>query len=109
MIKNHLELILGIVTVVVFCVTAYRPLRKARKIEETGIETDAVVCRIEEQMDSDNTVFYVTYVRYKDQMGELRESPIAYTAYLKYEEGNKIRIRYIPGEYELVRAVENDL
>ena len=104
-IARHMELII-IAAVVVFVVRAARVLLKARKIDREGIETDAVVSRVEEQWDPDTaSSAYLTYVRYRDENGEFRESPMALTSSLSYEEGGQVRIRFVPGDDELVREV----
>jgi hypothetical protein len=104
-IARHMELII-IAAVVVFVVRAARVLLKARKIDREGIETDAVVSRVEEQWDPDTaSSAYLTYVRYRGENGEFRESPMALTSSLSYEEGGQVRIRFVPGDDELVREV----
>lgn len=104
-IARHMELMI-IAAVVVFVVRAARVLLKARKIDREEIETDAVVSRVEEQWDPDTaSSAYLTYVRYRDENGEFRESPMALTSSLSYEEGEEIRIRFVPGDDELVREV----
>lgn len=105
LISRHMGLII-ITAVVIFVLRAARVLLKARKIDREGIETDAVVSRVEEQWDPDTaSSTYMTYVRYRDENGEYRESPMALTSSPSYEEGKRVRIRFVPGDDELVRAV----
>ena len=105
-IKEHMELIFGIVVVGLFLFKAVTALMKARKIDEEGQETDAVVSRIEENWDPDGaSSTYTTYVKYHDENGAVRESPVSMSATVEYQEGEQIRIRFIPGHYDLVRAV----
>ncbi|MBR0462168.1 MAG: hypothetical protein IJJ00_05610 [Erysipelotrichaceae bacterium] len=107
-IEKHFELILGIIAVTVFIILAARALKKARKIEEEGIMTDAVISRIEEIWDPDTaSSSYTTYVRYKDENGQLRESPMSIDTGIEYTEGDKVRIRFLPGDYEMVRIVKD--
>ncbi len=65
-----------------------------------------MVSRVEEQWDPDTaSSAYLTYVRYRDENGEFRESPMALTSSLSFVEGEEVRIRFVPGNDELVREV----
>ena len=106
-VSDHFELILGIIVAAVFAFQAFRVLKKAKKIDEQGIATDAVISRIEEIYDPDTaSSSYVTYARYRDENHELRETPMSLDAYVQYAEGTKVKIRYIPGDHELVRIAD---
>ena len=99
--------IVGIIVIGVFLFQAARVLTKAKKIDRDGIETDAVVSRIEELFDPDNlSSSYTTYVEFRDEEGHFCECPMTFSSTVTYEIGEKVRIRYIPGERELVRPVE---
>lgn len=105
--QNHFELIVGIIVAVVFCVMAYRAIKKAKKVDREGIETDAVVSSIKEHFDPDNlSSSYTAYVQYRDGSGGLVESPMAITSDMKYAIGDSVRIKYIPGDHALVREVK---
>ena len=100
--------IIGALIVIVFVYQASKALRKARKIDGEGVETDAEVSRIEGHWDVDTaSSTYTTYVRYTDDRGRTRESPMALTCSVKYEKGEKLRIRFLPGDYEMVRQAED--
>ncbi|MBR2546224.1 MAG: hypothetical protein IKE93_08690 [Erysipelotrichaceae bacterium] len=43
---------------------------------------------------------------YYDEKGEIHESPMTLTSVVEHEEGEKLRIRYIPGKYDMVRKVK---
>ena len=106
-IEKHFELILGTFAVIIFILMALKALKKTKKIEERGIMTDAVISRIEEIWDPDTaSSSYTTYVEYKDEKGDLRESPMSLDANIRYREGDKVRIRFLPGDYEMVRIVK---
>ena len=108
-LSEHFVWIFGLIAVSVFVFQAVRILKKAKKIDNEGIETDAVVTRIEESYDPDNlSSSYTTYVEYTDQSGDRIESPLSLASRPEYSIGEVIRIRYIPGEYELVREVKNE-
>ena len=50
----------------------------------------------------------MTYVEYRDETGELRESPMSLLNSVEYGTGEKVRIKYIPGEHKLVRPVKKN-
>ena len=105
-IAQHFEWIIGIIVVGIFVFRAAKALKKAKKIDREGRETDAVASRILEDWDPDtSSSSYTTYVEYTDENGERRESPMALEARASYAVGERIRIRYNPGDREMVRAV----
>ena len=106
-LKENYALVIGAVIVVVAVVRVVLTLMKANRIDKEGIETDAVVTRVVEDFDPDNAVTsYSTYVEYRDENGELRESYMALTMDAEHEVGDKLRIKYVPGVRDLVRAVD---
>lgn len=80
-------------------------MRRAKKIEKEGVEVDAVISRIEHEMDPDDGDEYCIYVSYEDKMGVERESVAGNFSSAEYKVGQKVRIKYIPGEYDEVRIV----
>jgi hypothetical protein len=105
--SQHLDLMLFLIAAVVFAVLAVNAVRRARKIEKDGIETDAVVSRIDENNDPDlQKSSYTIIVKYRDDKGEIIESPMALDPSARYEVGQKLRIKYIPGLHKQVRPVE---
>ncbi len=106
-LREHIELVFGIVLIGAFCIRAFVVLKKARRIDREGIETWGTVSRIDVTFDPDTvSESYVTYVTYQDENGETFEDPMALTSVPEYEEGQRMRIRYVPGEHELVRPAE---
>lgn len=92
-----------------FVFQAVSLLRKAKKIDANGTETDAVVSRVVESWDPDTaSSSYTTYVEYRDETGELRESPMSLSSTVEFGTGEKVRIKYIPGEHKLVRPVKKN-
>ncbi len=57
-----------------------------------------------------NTKFYINFlyivVKYRDDKGETIESPMALDPSERYEVGQKVRIKYIPGLHQQVRPVK---
>ena len=108
-IAQHPGLIFGIIAVGVFIFQAVRVLKKAKKIDREGIITDAVISRVEETWDPETTSSsFTAYAQYKDEHGECRESPVALTDTPEYTSGQMIRIRFIPGKYDMVRIAKQD-
>ena len=106
-VTDHFELCVGIVVILVFCILAGRALAKARKIDRDGIETDAVVSRIAEAFDTDNlSSSYTTYVQYVDRDGNTVESFMTLDDTAEYQTGDRVRIKYIPGDTKMVRPVK---
>ena len=106
-LTDHFELCVGIVVILVFCILAGRALTKAHRIDREGIETDAVVSTVKEHFDPDLIdSTYTTYVTYTDRDGRTVESPMTLEDSVSYEIGDKIRIKYIPGDTKMVRPVE---
>lgn len=107
LIKDHIEGVITAVFVVYFGIRAALALKKAERIEKEGIETDAVVARINEVWDPDAaSSTYETVVRFTDDQGEVRECPMAYAPAAEHDVGDSVRIRYIPGEFDLVREIK---
>ena len=105
--SRHIELIFGIVVIAAFCVRAFLILKKARKIDREGIETEGIVSSIGETFDPVTaSASYVACVTYTDLNGETFEDPMALTSAPEHEQGQKIRIRHVPGEHGLVRPAE---
>ena len=105
-IQQHFSLIIGIVFVLIAVLRGAQLLVKSKKIEKEGIETTAVVTRVEDTADQDGASgSYITYVSFHDGSGAEHECPMALTLQIEHDPGEQVRIRYIPGEYELVREI----
>ena len=106
-VRDHIELIFGLIALLIMIVKVASLVKKARKVDERGIVTEAVVSRISEVFDPDNaSSSYTTYVEFVDKSGVTRECPMMISSVIKYDKGERVKIRYIPGDYELVRLVE---
>ena len=90
--------------VLVFLIRLRSLLKKARKIEAEGVETDAVVSRIEVTAGTarNSSTTYI-YAKFTDRDGVERECIMSMGPGQDYTEGERIRIRYIPGDYQMVR------
>ena len=99
--------IIGAICVIVFVIRVVLTLKKAKKIDREGIETDAVVSKIVETYDPENhSSSYTTYVKYMDRDGNTLESPMTLTNCPEHSEGDEVRIKYIPGDKKLGREVK---
>ena len=79
---------------------------RSRQIDEGGTDTDGVITRIEESYDAGQALIsYEVYVGWHDENGFYRESRLSRKLLHHYEEGQQLRIRYLPGRYDLVREV----
>lgn len=102
---SMLEILLVVAAVIVFAVMAYFKVKQAKQIDAEGIVTDGVVTRIEEGTDSDGMSdgTHQVFVRYTDENGKERESFLAQNMDKPYKKGTQIRIKYLPGNYKMVR------
>lgn len=83
--------------------------RRSKAINENGIETDAVLSRIEEKegqdADGNRTVDYVYYVKYKNEAGETVEARLGNPPHFIIE-GTPLRVKYLPEKPKYVLMVE---
>ncbi len=106
-LTQHLELVLAAAAVCVFAIAVVRLLRKAKRIDREGLVANAVVSGFRESYDSEtHSRSYTTMVRFTDRDGVVRECPMAISSEIKYEVGQELRIKYLPGEYKMVREVK---
>lgn len=108
MSDNLIFVIAIAIFLVVFGIALMRVLKKAKRIDSIGIETDAVVSRVERSIDTPDSSgsSYYTYVKFTDKDGVQRECVMTMGISVEYEVGDKVRIKYIPGEYDMVRPAE---
>ena len=93
-LTQHLELVLAAAAVCVFAIAVVRLLRKAKRIDREGLDSET------------HSRSYTTMVRFTDRDGVVRECPMAISSEIKYEVGQELRIKYLPGEYKMVREVK---
>lgn len=97
----------ALIFISMFAVSLSKLLKRAHRIDGDGIETDGVISRIEEDLTTaDGGIGSTyTYVSYVDETGTRREGALSIGGG-PYEVGQGIRIKYIPGEYDMVRKVK---
>ena len=90
--------------ITVFVIAAVYLIVRAKNIDKKGVETDAVVSQIKEYYDTDNgTSSYRLYVSFTDDGGIERESIMIAGGDIGFTVGDRVRIKYIPGKYKIVR------
>jgi len=109
-IKDNLAVIAVAAVVVIFLIrfgrTIVARLRLSGQIDREGVAADAVVSRVVIDRDSDGNESRITYVTFTDDAGAEQECPLAAVVTDAYEEGDRLRIRYLPGRYDLVKPVK---
>ena len=76
----------------------------SKKVKENGIETEAVVTRIEERIWSGmhgdvitrDSVTYDYYITYTNRDGQSVEAMLTNFGNLSFQEGDRMRIKYLP-------------
>lgn len=81
-------------------------IRRNKEIQANGIETDAVVSRVDENSSlDDGSVSYTYYVKYQLQDGQTVEAQLNQsTQYIG--EGTHVRIKYLPDKPKYVLLVK---
>lgn len=86
-------------------------LQRNKKINENGVEADAVVSRIKEieSQDNDGTreVNYEYYVKFQGQDGQILEAKLG-NAPRFITEGMHLRIKYLPEKPKFALAVKEE-
>lgn len=105
-LAQHFMLIIIVIGVAVFIFKLRSLLKKAHRIDDQGIETEAIVTYVGKDLGTDtSSSSYYTYVSYRDETGTERESVMTMGSEPEFEEGEKLVIKFIPGEYDMVRFV----
>ncbi len=105
-LSKYFVWIIGIIVIGVFVIRLIILVKKAKRIDNEGIVTDAVVSRIGEVWDAENqSSAYTTFVTYRDLDGNTVESPMVLSSEVLYDVGEQVKIRFIPGEESMVRVV----
>ena len=103
---NYVFWILGVILVAGVVRSFVSTAVKARRIKKEGIETNAEIVRIEyTPSDSDFSESYDFHVVFRDEYGQSHEARCGVVDPRSLNKGDKIRIRYAPGQYDLVEQV----
>ena len=81
-------------------------VKKERKIHENGIEVDSVVVRNESRL-RDGSRRYTSFVKFMGDDGTEHECSLNYSGHMPI--GRKVRIKYLPGKYDYVVFVSQEL
>lgn len=98
-------LMIGIPLAVAMAVLIRKALLRERELQEEGIVADAVVVRCESHL-SDGRTRYTPYVRYVAG-GEEHEAALNLRSNLPI--GRKLKIKYVPGKWDYVAFVSQEL
>lgn len=95
--------LIGIFVVTIVAVVVFTA-RRNKAIKENGIETNAVVSRIEEDADPDNNsyTYYVTYTTADGQNVEARVNTLPDYSHV----GDMVRIKYLPEKPKYVLLIK---
>ena len=105
-LKDNIMLILVGSVVVGFIIRFVLIAMKVSKIKKEGLETEGVVSRVEyDPGDENNSSNYYIYVKFRDEQGVEHESTGGIYSTREYNEGDKVRIKYLPGDYEFVKIL----
>ncbi len=104
-IRDHIVLIVILCFAYYIAMKILRKVRNERRVNRLGVDAEAAVTWIEEITEVDGKD-YITYVTFYDQDGKRRESVMDVSAFAGVELGDLVKIKYIPGEYDVVRYVE---
>ena len=100
--------LIGVVVVVIVTVFVFTIVRN-NAIKKNGIETDAVVSRIDEDTstDSDGSIStsYTYYVNYQMEDGTVVEAKLGKVPF-NTRQGQQLRIKYLPEKPKYVIAVK---
>ena len=99
-------IVIGIILAVIVIVSVYKTTKERNDIEENGLETQGVISRIEEVNEADKQT-KIYFVKYKDQLGNMRESQLVLTNEedRSFSVDEKVVIKYIPGKYKYANIV----
>jgi|GEM_PF-1968905 len=111
-LKENLVVIAVTVVVILFLIRFGRKaadaIRLSRRIDREGVEADAVVSRVVYDRDVDGGGSYLTYVTFRDETGTEREALAANRSIAEYEVSDRLRIKFAPGEYDMVKPVRGE-
>lgn len=104
-------IITAILIIAVFLTIVIIAVHTASKREQAiyanGIEVDSVVVRCDASLNQDHDTRYRYYVKYKGNDGSEHEGLLNVRTTMPV--GRKVRIRYIPGSYDEVVFVSQEL
>ena len=96
--------VLAGIAVVLVIIAVYCVLRN-RKINENGIEADAVISRVDTDYDSEGTPSEIYFVDYVNAEGQTVTAKLGNPPMNAYQ-GMPMRIKYLPEKPRFVRRVK---
>jgi len=102
-VKELLDLAIAGVAVVFIGIKVFLNMKKAGRIDSSGVKAQAVVAEVIRTRASDDSWMFETKVRFTDKYGESHVCKLDTSIEDEYEEGQELTIKYIPGDYSMVR------
>lgn len=87
-------------------------LKFVQNIEQNGIETEAIVTKVTSTYDSDiRQRRYITYVKFIGDDNNEREGRLLNVPLLSsdFQSEEKLRVSFLPGEYDLVFFISKEI
>ena len=115
-----LYVVISAIVIIVIAIGVIMTRKRNNEIKRSGIETDAVVTRVREDVstDEDGTTYtYTFYVAYQTQEGQTVEARLASGKSIDIRigknvwdrdlhEGSKVRIKYLPDKPDYVIRID---
>ena len=98
-----IAIIAGIVVVIV--IIAVYSIQRNKRINEKGIEVDAVISRIDTDYDSEGSSSETYYVDYVNAEGQTVTAKLGNPPMNAYQ-GTSLRVKYLPEKPKYVRRVK---
>lgn len=98
-LRQHPEAVVTFLILAFLVLRTVVVLQRAKRNAEEGVEADAVVSAVSGGDDGSEPSVCVSY---RDEDGTERQSPLAADPEIVYQIGDRVRIRFFPGRYDLV-------
>ena len=106
-LEKYLYWFLGAFILFVFLYQGGKALRSRRRDPSEEKEAEAEVIRVQDRwnMRTGDLVYRKIYAEYVDLKGRRREGRVTLNSKEEYKKGDRLRIRYFPGDWDAVRIV----
>ena len=106
-LEKYLYWFLGAFILFVFLYQGGKALRHRRRDPGEEKEAEAEVIRVQDRwnMRTGDLVYRKIYAEYTDLKGRRREGRVTLNSKEEYKKGDRLRIRYFPGDWDAVRIV----
>ena len=106
-LEKYLYWFLAAFILFVFLYQGGKALRSRRRDPSEEKEAEAEVIRVQDRwnMRTGDLVYRKIYAEYTDLKGRRREGRVTLNSKEEYKKGDRLRIRYFPGDWDAVRIV----